>query len=304
MKFIILLLVAALTTSVHAAGVTFTDDSGEIFNLPDVPQKVVVLNSSNLELFIAAGGTPSAYGESGTMPEYLEEQIRKLPSVGKVQNPDIEQIVHMKPDLVIGMNFPFHTALKASLQRAGIPLAVFNVQNRDDLIGKMEIFGRMTGKPQQAAARVHDINAAISKAQMRVGKGSRRVLVVYGTPESFNMALPNSFIGEITELAGGINIAPKNATGGHGMMNGFAPISLEYITMANPDMILVITHNNATSIEGSDLLSKLPAWNTLQAVKKHRVYNLPFDTYGINPTVRLGSAVLELSMLLYPELYQ
>lgn len=151
---------------------------------------------------------------------------------------------------------------------------------------------------------MNDINAAINTAQKRVGPGSRRVLVVYGTPESFNMALPTSFIGEMTELAGGINVAPKNAAGGNGMMNGFAPISLEYVTMANPDMILVITHNNATTIEGSDLLSKLPAWNTLQAVKEQRVYNLPFDTYGINPTVRLGTAVLELSSLIYPELYK
>lgn len=304
MRFIILLLAFMLTTNAYAAAVTFTDDSGETFNLPEVPAKVVVLNSSNLELFIAAGGQLSAYGESGTMPKYLEGHIQGLPSVGTVQNPDIERIVNMKPDLVIGMNFPFHIALKPSLQQAGIPLAVFNVQNRDDLIDKMDVFGRITGKPEQAAARVHDINTAISTAQTRVGSGSRRVLVVYGTPESFNMALPKSFIGEMTELAGGINVAPKNAAGGNGMMNGFAPISLEYVTMANPDMILVITHNNATAIEGSDLLSKLPAWNSLQAVKNERVYNLPFDTYGINPTVRLGTAVLELSALIYPELYQ
>jgi len=304
MRTLIITILAVLATLLPAMAIEFTDDSGERFNLSELPAKVVVLNSSNLELFIAAGGIPYAYGESGTMPAYLENHIEGLSSVGSVQNPDIEQIVNMKPDLVIGMNFPFHISLKPSLKQAGIPLAVFNVQNRDDLIGKMDIFGKITGKPDQAAARITEINATIEKARHTVGEPSRKVLVVYGTPESFNMALPGSFIGEITQLAGGINVAPKNAAGGNGMMNGFVPISLEYVTMVNPDMILVITHNNATDIEGSGLLRQLPAWKNLRAVRQEQVYNLPFDTYGINPTVRLGHAVLELSSLMYPERYR
>lgn len=305
MKALILVLAILLTTLAPAVAIEFTDDSGESFRLPAVPEKVVVLNSSNLELFIAAGGTPYAYGESGTMPAYLKDHIQGLPSVGAVQNPDIEQIVNMKPDLVIGMNFPFHISLKPSLKQSGIPLAVFNVQNRDDLIRKMDIFGAITGKPDQAAARVNEINAAIKKAEQMIDEPSRRALVVYGTPESFNMALPSSFIGEITALAGAINVAPQSSgRGGNGMMNGFVPISLEYVTMANPDIILVITHNNATSIEGSGLLNQLPAWQNLRAVRQGQVYNLPFDTYGINPTVRLGTAVLDLSAIMYPEHYQ
>ena len=178
MKALILVLAILLTTLAPAVAIEFTDDSGEHFRLPAVPEKVVVLNSSNLELFIAAGGTPYAYGESGTMPAYLKDHIQGLPSVGAVQNPDIEQIVNMKPDLVIGMNFPFHISLKPSLKQAGIPLAVFNVQNRKDLIHKMEIFGAITGKPDQAAARVNEINAAINKAEQMIGEPSRRVLVV------------------------------------------------------------------------------------------------------------------------------
>jgi len=304
MRTCLLLLLLVVVTGGQAWAVTFTDDSGATIQLKGVPRKVVVLNSSNLELFIAAGGKPSAYGESGSMPGYLQQYLRDLPSVGTAQNPDLEKIVSMQPDLVIGMNFPFHSALKPSLRRAGIPLAVFNVQNRADLIRKMEIFGTITGKPRQAAARIGEINAAIEKARKTVGQGSRKVLVVFGTPESFSMALPASFIGEMVELAGGLNVAPKSAKGGSGMMNGFAPISMEYVTMANPDIILVITHNNATQIEGSDLLGKLPAWNSLQAVRNQRVYNLPFETYGINPTVRLGTAVLELSARLYPERFK
>ncbi len=304
MKTPILLILLLLGIGVPARAVTFTDDSGEIIHLQEVPRRVVILNSSNLELFVAAGGKPFAYGESATMPAYLQEYINDLPSVGTAQNPDLEKIVSLQPDLVIGMNFPFHTALKPSLKRAGIPMAVFNVRHRADLRHKMEIFGNLTGNPRQAESRIGEIDAAIDKARQSVGQASRTVLVIFGTPESFSMALPDSFVGEMVELAGGFNVAPKNARSSNGMMNGFAPISMEYVTMANPDVILVITHNNATQIEGSDLLGRLPAWNSLQAVRNKRVYNLPFETYGINPTVRLGTAVLELSALLYPEHYQ
>lgn len=304
MKRILLTITALCLLASSSFAFTFKDDAGDSYTFDKTPEKVVVLNSSNLELFIAAGGKPAAYGESGTMPAYLKEYIKGLPSVGKVQSPDIERIVAMKPDLVIGMNFPFHISLKGSLKQAGIPLAVFGVQNRKDLTEKMAVFGQITGKPDTALKKVASIGSEIDKAAKTVGKPSKKVLMVYGTPESFSMALPASFIGEIAELAGGINIAGKDMKGGTGMYSGFVPVSLEYVTMADPDMIFIISHANMGMPSEDSQLTKHPAWSTLRAVKNRKVVSLPFDTYGINPTVRLGEAVLELSAPIYPEKYK
>lgn len=304
MKYFAVIFAAVIMTAASAFGFTFEDDTGEKFSFDKAPEKVVVLNSSNLELFLAAGGVVSAYGESSTMPAYLKDALAGVPSVGKVQSPDIERIVAMKPDLVIGMNFQFHIALKNSLKQAGIPLAVFNVHNRAELTEKMKIYGLITGKPEQASAKIASIDADIAKAAETVGKPTKKILIVYGTPESFSMALPASFIGEILELAGGINIVSKDTKGGTGMTSGFAPLSLEYVTMANPDMIFIISHGNDTMPKHDDQLLKHPAWSSLKAVREKRVMSLPFDTYGINPTVRLGEAVLELSRLIYAEKYE
>ncbi|QAR33423.1 ABC transporter substrate-binding protein [Geovibrio thiophilus] len=304
MRRILLVLTALSLLASSAFAFTFRDDAGDSYTFDKAPEKVVVLNSSNLELFIAAGGKPAAYGESGTMPAYLGDHIKSIPSVGKVQSPDIERIVAMKPDLVIGMNFPFHISLKSSLKQAGIPLAVFGVHDRKDLAAKMEIFGQITGKPDMAFRKVASINTDIEKAVKTVGKPSKKILVVYGTPESFNMALPSSFIGEIAEFAGGINIAGEDMKGGTGMYSGFVPVSLEYVTMADPDMIFIISHGNKAAPAADGQLMKQPAWSALRAVKSGKVISLPFDTYGINPTVRLGEAVLELSSLIYPEKYK
>ncbi|HAL86725.1 MAG TPA: hypothetical protein DCM31_07615 [Deferribacteraceae bacterium] len=304
MKRLALLLFAFCFGALQASAFTFTDDAGDSYTFDKVPGKVIVLNSSNLELFIAAGGKPAAYGESGTMPAYLNEYIKGVPSVGRVQSPDLERIVAMNPDLVIGMNFPFHISLKNSLKQAGIPLAVFGVHDRNDLTAKMEIFGQITGNPDKAFQKVASINSDIEKAQKTFVKPSKKVLVVYGTPESFNMALPASFIGEIAELAGGMNIAGRDMKGGTGMYSGFVPVSLEYVTMADPDMIFIISHGNKSTPAADSQLKKQPAWSALRAVREGKVISLPFDTYGINPTVRLGEAVLELSSLMYPELYK
>ncbi len=58
---------------------------------------MVVLNSSNLELFFASGGKPIAYAESSTMPEYLKLMLKDIPSMGRVNNPDIEKNRIYKP---------------------------------------------------------------------------------------------------------------------------------------------------------------------------------------------------------------
>lgn len=294
--------IALLATSAIAAPIQFTDDFGNKLSFDSIPKRIIILNSSNLELFYAAGGTPIAYAKSSTMPQYLRDKLQNIPSVGKVQSPDLEKIVSLKPDLVIGMNFPFHTALQSTFKAAEIPMAQFSINGYNDLIEKMKIFGQLTGKPEKAKAILENIAKDMEQVNTALkGINKKKVLVLFGSPESFNMALPASFVGKILEMAKGINIAQSGSKGGRGMFSGFAPVSLETVMMEDPAMIFIISHENKISSTADNMLLKQPAWKALTAVQNGKVIKLPFETYGINPTIRLGSAVLELAKQMYPE---
>lgn len=302
MKKLLTAVMCLLSVSAFAQ-VSFTDDTGQQITMDKVPEKVVVLNSSNLELFLAAGGEPAAYAESSTMPDYIREKVKDLPNMGRVNNPDIESIAAMKPDLVIGMNFPFHIALRSSLESAGIKTAMFSIQQVEEIKNHMDIFGKITGKPEYAKKSWEKINSRIEQVKAETAAlEKKKVLVLFGSPESFSMALSDSYVGQMVTLAGGKNIADGSTDKSRGgMFTGFVPVNLEFVMLHDPDIIFIITHEDNISPVADRSLMQHPAWQHLRAVKEEKAVKLPFATYGVNPTVRTGDAVYELSRLIYPE---
>jgi iron complex transport system substrate-binding protein len=302
MKSTPFILIFALFFAFAAHGqVSFTDDTGSVISLDGVPQRVVVLNSSNLELFLAAGGKAAGYCESSTMPKSIKEAVKDVPNMGKVNTPDVEKIVAMAPDLVIGMNFPFHVGLKSTFAAAGIPIAIFTIQKVGDIRHHLNIFGQITGNPTQAERSWDVINSKIDKVKNTYADhDKKKVLILFGSPESFSMALPDSFVGQMLELAGGINIAADTTEKSKGgMFRGFVPVSLEYALVQDPDLIFIIAHGDAVSPAADSSLTQHPAWKSLRAVQSGNTIKLPFATYGVIPTIRTGDAVEELAGLIY-----
>ena len=94
--------------------------------LPAHPKRVVILNASNLDLFVAAGGADLVVGKptSQALSETVKEKTAKAEEVGIIHQPDIEKILSLQPDLVIGTNVPFHTDLEETLGNAGVPIYI------------------------------------------------------------------------------------------------------------------------------------------------------------------------------------
>ena len=93
---------------------TVTDSTGRTVTLPSHPERVVILNPSNLDLYVAAGGAENIVGKptSQTLSETVKEKTAAAEEVGIIHQPDIEKILALQPDLVIGTNVPFHTGLE------------------------------------------------------------------------------------------------------------------------------------------------------------------------------------------------
>ncbi len=309
MKKILLSLLALLTVSTFTAhaDMTFRDHAGASFTIKTPLTRIVVLNSSNLEMFLAAGGKPLAYAASSTTPEYVAKQLAGIPSVGQVQNPDIERIVALQPELVIGMNFPFHVSMVQTLKGAGIKTALFSPTTPEDVTKVIRLYGELTGNRTKAETSARAIEHSMDRVKKRTASiKKKKVLVLFGSPESYSMVMPNSYTGMMLSAAGGRNITEgiKQTDEKNKMSAGFLPLNLEYVTAGDPDIIMLINHSNKETAAAGSVLSSSPAWSALRAVKNGKVYNLKFETYGINPTVRTGEAVAELSQMIYPELYK
>ena len=120
--------------------ITVTDDAKRKVEMPAKPQRIVVLNSSNLELLYAVGGQAIGRPESTGMPEYLATKVKHLPSVGETPNPNIEKIVSLAPDLVIGVNVMFHHAIIPPLEKAKIPVLLLSINSYKDILDNLASF--------------------------------------------------------------------------------------------------------------------------------------------------------------------
>jgi iron complex transport system substrate-binding protein len=306
-----IVMAAMIFIAAHANAIekfTIVDDAKRSVNIPVSPQRIVVLNSSNMEMLYAVGGKAVGRPESTGMPVYLLNKVKHLPSVGETPNPSVEKIVSLNPDLVIGVNVSFHHQIIPPLQRAGIPLLLLSINNYQDILSKLRIYGEITGNQKKAEAVIKAIEKRVNEIKNTINrisqKKSPKIVILWGSTQSFNMALPNSFVGNIIEMLGGDNIAagikPLNT------MPQYAALSPEFVFSKDPDVMLVITHGYDDKVKEKlkrEIMNH-PAWKEMRAVKEDKIYILPYELFGVNPSVRVADAIEHIAKLLYPEAFR
>ena len=132
---------------------TARDSMDREITLPAHPKRVVILNASNLDLFVAAGGADLVVGKptSQALSETVKEKTAKAEEVGIIHQPDIEKILSLQPDLVIGTNVPFHTDLEETLGNAGVPIYIQALDDVPSLFDALTFYGKLTGDEKAAA---------------------------------------------------------------------------------------------------------------------------------------------------------
>lgn len=280
---------------------TVSDSTGREVTLPAHPKRVVILNASNLDLFVAAGGADSVVGKptSQALSETVKEKTAKAEEVGIIHQPDIEKILALQPDLVIGTNVPFHTDLEGTLGNAGIPIYIQALDDVPSLFDALTFYGKLTGKEKQSAEEAQAIKDKFAAVEKRAaGRTPPKSLLVFGSPDSFNMGTKNCFTGGLIELLGGGNIADHAAGDG-----AYLPLSMEFVARENPAVIFAIVHGPAETLEPKMRrnLQENEAWADVEAVKSGRVYVLPYELFAVNPGVRAADALQVLADAMYPE---
>mgnify|MGYP003084879560 FL=1 len=99
-------------------------------------------------------------------------------------------------------------------------------------------------------------------------------------------------------MLGGGNIADAAEEDG-----AYAPLSMEFVARENPDVIFIIVHGPTETLEPKMRhdLQENPAWADVSAVKKGRVYVLPYDLFAVNPGIRAADALQVLADAMYTE---
>lgn len=289
-------------TSDKPAVRSVTDSAGRTVQIPVRPQRVIVLNPSNLDLYYAAGGSVVGKPTTEALSPALKEKVKDIPALGTTASPSLEKLVALRPDLILGVNVPPHHQLLPVLDKAGIPILLQTLNDYQQILDTLAFYGELTGKPEQAAKTIADIQARYKQITDKGHeKANTEALIVWGSTESFSMATSRSFSGDLLKRIGGRNVADTAETLDARM--GYAPLSMEYVAKKNPDVILLITHSSDQKVgeKFRNELAKHPAWQGLKAVSNNRVHQLPYNLFAVNPGTQVIEALTVLEQLVFPE---
>ncbi|MGM9520460.1 MAG: ABC transporter substrate-binding protein [Phascolarctobacterium sp.] len=274
--------------------VVLRDSTNTEVRVSRCPQRIVFLNASNLEIFASVGGKAVGKATSSSYPEDIKEQIKDIPEVGMIHAPNVERIMGLKPDLIVGTNVPFHVMLRKPMEVAGVPLYINMINSYEDVLRSITLFGQFAGREAEAKAKRASIEADYQALTKNiVPESGPKTLIIFGSPDSFSMSTDKSFAGDLLKRLGGRNVA---AAAGKGKDSSYLPLSMEYLTKENPEVIMLITMG-----DGKAVMEKLrqemqqnPIWQELKAVQGQRIYQLPSNLFTVNP----GTHIIEAMQLM------
>jgi iron complex transport system substrate-binding protein len=193
-------------------------------------ERIVSTSPAITETLFALGLGHRVVGVS-TYCHYPPE-ARQRPKVGTYLRPNVEAIVRLRPDLVLGERFT--PAALALLDASGIRHRQVKTGDLATNLRLMEDVARATG--QDAAPLQQRVRAALDAIRARTqGRTPRPVIFIVGrTPgrlEGMVAVGQGSYLNELLALAGGRNIMAQSAT-------AYPRVSLEAILRLKPDVII------------------------------------------------------------------
>ena len=142
--------------------------------------------------------------------------------------------------------------------------------------------------------RVRD-DIAVKTAALPKDKLPRTLMIVSMDP--LFVAGPGSFQNDMLTACGAKNVAGGNVP--------FAPMSLEAVVAADPQVLIMTNDENGHKVSLQEQLKKLkasPAWSCTSAVKSGRVYVVEVAHVSV-PGPRLALGLRSVARDIHPEIF-
>ncbi|MCC5648551.1 ABC transporter substrate-binding protein [Nostoc sp. XA013] len=236
-------------------------------------KRVVALSSLSADIVSRLDQT-KIVGITGSKLFNNDSRFKDIPRVSEGQSPpNLEKVVALKPDLVIGAEGFYNIPIQ-KLQQLGIPTFITKVNNWESLKELTKTLAKSIDADPQPL-----LNRYKTFLPEKSTQGFSTLALVSRQP----ILAPNknSWAGDLLAKFQAKNIAADLQ--GKSPIGGYVTLSAEKVLEANPEVIILVNPPQGNSEAGLlDSLKKEAFWQKLQATKNNRVYI--FDYYGlVNP---------------------
>ncbi len=296
-----------------------TDQLGRQVRIPDRVDRVVVLQHQTLNLLVQLNATKTIVGILGNWKQQLGDgyqrlvpELASLPTPGDMTHVDLEKLVSLHPQVVFVTNYAPQEMID-QIQHLGIAVIAISLrageekqQNRlnpqlhneeqaynQGLKDGIRLIGTVVNHQKQAEEL---INATFSQRQetsvrLKGIPATQRIRVYMANPDLTTYG-SGKYTGLMMAHAGALNVAAAT-------VNGYKQVSMEQILTWDPQVIFVQDRYPRVI----DEINQQPAWQTVDAVKNHRVYLMPeyAKAWGYPMPEALALGELWMASILYPE---
>ena len=270
-----------------------TDDVGRRVVMPAEVNRIVTLAPNLTETVYALGLGDKLVGDTDLCD--TPPAAKEKPHVGNPQDPSLEAIVALRPDVVLATTSINVTDTADALARIGIAVytTAGDTQTMSEMLDSMAKMGDLMGAGTQGAALVARLRARLDALHARLaGKPMVPVLFVVWQDPLITIGR-KTFIADALRWAGAESIVLTD--------QNWPQLSMEEVVRLQPDYIIFAGGHGDT--EASELagLRARPVWRDLDAVKQGHIVNLSEES--IRPSPGLIDAIEQLAHEIHPQAF-
>lgn len=169
--------------------------------------RIVSVVPAVTEMLFAIGAGPQVVAVS-SFDEFPPE-VKSLPKVGALLDPDVERILSLRPTLVV--SYGSQTDLHRQLERSQVPVFDYRHGGIAAIIETLERLGPAVGREADATRLIGEIRRDLDMVRAAVrGRPRPRTLLIFerdpGALRGIYVSGGRGFLHEMLEIAGGVNV--------------------------------------------------------------------------------------------------
>jgi iron complex transport system substrate-binding protein len=262
--------------------------------VPLKPQRVIVTDQLALEIALALDVKPIAAPEPAfvaNQANFLGSKMAGIIYIGKEKQLNIEKIIHLHPDLIIGVDALTPETYKLFSQIAPtVELEYFPGKKWKDTLRHV---GGILNKSAHVEELLTQYNKKIQKIRYLLGDKIEQINIsisrFHGEVQLPEFRSQYSFPGSIlAEIGLSMPVAQKQLV--KSPEDTLIILSLERINLLDADILFVAVDPNAKELFKKYQNSKL--WKTLEVVQNQQVYTVD-SSYWIFGNILSANAILD-----------
>jgi iron complex transport system substrate-binding protein len=274
----------------HASRIV-TDEVGRQVAIPAQVNRIVSLAPNLTEIVYALGSDSRLVGDTNYCD--TPAAAKSKPHVGNPQDPSLEAIVALHPDLVLATASINRVETADALAHVGIPVFTSDPHTVRELLDSIARTGEIIGSPAQGASVAAALHARLDALRARLADRPLAHVLFVVWLDPLQSIGQRTFIADALRWAGSESVVLSDQL--------WPQITFEEVVRLQPDYIVLVGEHSGVNPADLDDLRSRPGWRDLNAVKLGRVVTMSEEVN--RPSPGLIDAIEQLAHDLHPEAF-